>query len=62
MRRIFIPDNSTPVVVLDTRLVVVDFPTVEADTVLAYLGRLTLGKGGAVEYVIVEALHRWNLM
>ena len=27
------------------RLLVVDFPTVEADTVPAYLGRLTLGVG-----------------
>ena len=54
VRRMFIPDNSRPAVVLDTRLEVVDFPTVEADTDPVCLGRLTLGKG-AVEYVMFES-------
>ena len=43
------------------RLVVVDFPTVEADTVLACLGRLTLGEG-TVEYVIFVESSRWTLL
>lgn len=36
------PDNSRPAVARDMRLLVVDFPTAEADTVLLCLSRLTL--------------------
>lgn len=48
-----IPDNSRLAVVTGMRLLVVDFPTAEADIVLPYLNRLTLANERIVREILV---------
>ena len=51
-----IPDNSRLAAVVDMRLVVVDFPTAEADIVLPCLNRLTLANERIARKILVPKM------